>query len=95
MEKCTTILLCFAIFKYQKCNSDSLVYIRLLPKTLTRQIWEKESKACHCTGGQKWQKNLAGHRLKPDRNPSKSLSGIFYFKSVLFFVFFKTSLPSS
>lgn len=58
------------------------------PKHWQDRFGKKNLKHVTAQGG-KNGKNLAGHRLKPDRNPSKSLSGIFYFKSVLFFVFFK------
>lgn len=58
------------------------------PKHWQDRFGKKNLKHVTAQGG-KNGKNLAGHRLKPDRNPSKSLSGIFYFKSVLFFVFLK------
>lgn len=57
------------------------------PKHWQDRFGKKNLKHVTAQGG-KNGKNLAGHRLKPDRNPSKSLSGIFFFKSVLFFVFF-------
>lgn len=47
-------------------------------------LGKKNLKHVTAQGG-KNGKNLAGHRLKPDRDPSKSLSEIFYFKVVFFF----------
>lgn len=56
------------------------------PKHWQDRFGKKNLKHVTAQGGEKNGKNLAGHRLKPDRNPSKSLSEIFYFKVVFFFL---------